>query len=759
MGACMMISRTKLAISSCQFFVQRCLLGHVPEVDPAALSAEHWTRSMQQYRVWEAARKVFMYPENWIQPQLRDDKTPLFRELETDLLKNELSTENVEAAYTRYLRKLEDIARPEILGLYIENRTDPRTHRNSRVVHVIARTRSTPHQHYYRRQIDGARWTAWDPVALDIEGNSALPVIWEGRTYVFWPLLAEKALPTQGSSGPAATYWEIRFAYSELVRSKWTPKRVLDRAVALQFAPKLKQGEWMQEQSLSPSNFSFKAIGVDGKLVLQVLVHVHKRDVDSYSQIAVHELAASVDVSVCDGETRVGYPPPGVAVTTRPFIPPDEHGPEDLGERASLVVPAHAGWNGWNPLDRRFGAWSWHGAPGSLIVKFGVWDNYGNEPVVQELIGSAALLDGAPAEFEIVVPHQFRQFDQQAPYFFQDRERTYFIEPHKILAPEAGAYYIKARFFSHHHPFVCHFLTQLQQHGLDGLLSLQTQAVREWAPGAEFARYQPVGTVVQPHPQSLIEFESDAAYAIYNWELFFHAPFLIACKLSDDQRFAEAHRWFHFIFNPTRRADDSPGSQAFWNFAPFYLNDASDPQNASIQNLLLALDDTANQPVSQQVRDQLHEWADDPFNPHLVARMRPVAYQNAVVMKYIDNLIDWADQLFARDTIESINEATQLYVVAAKCCGDKPRALPPISTLPPLTFKQLGVIDEFANALEDLLMFNNPPTGGGAVNSGLTGGLGMNLLSYFCVPPNPKLLGYWKTISDRLFNIRHCMNI
>ena len=30
---------------------------------------------------------------------------------------------------------------------------------------------------------------------------------------------------------------------------------------------------------------------------------------------------------------------------------------------------------------------------------------------------------------------------------------------------------------------------------------------------------------------------------------------------------------------------------------------------------------------------------------------------------------------------------------------------------------------------------------------------------YFCIPNNPKLLGYWDTIADRLFKIRHCQNI
>ena len=38
-------------------------------------------------------------------------------------------------------------------------------------------------------------------------------------------------------------------------------------------------------------------------------------------------------------------------------------------------------------------------------------------------------------------------------------------------------------------------------------------------------------------------------------------------------------------------------------------------------------------------------------------------------MKYVDNLLDWGDSLFAEFTMESVNEATMLYVMAA----DDPR--------------------------------------------------------------------------------------
>ena len=50
-------------------------------------------------------------------------------------------------------------------------------------------------------------------------------------------------------------------------------------------------------------------------------------------------------------------------------------------------------------------------------------------------------------------------------------------------------------------------------------------------------------------------------------------------------------------------------------------------------------------------------------------------------MKYLDNLIAWGDSLFRQDTIESINEATQLYVLAANMLGPRPQRIPPRGTV------------------------------------------------------------------------------
>jgi hypothetical protein len=67
-------SRIQLAIASVQLFIQRCLLNLELEVHPSLINSDHW-RWMKRYRVWEANRKIFLFPENWLEPEFRDDKT------------------------------------------------------------------------------------------------------------------------------------------------------------------------------------------------------------------------------------------------------------------------------------------------------------------------------------------------------------------------------------------------------------------------------------------------------------------------------------------------------------------------------------------------------------------------------------------------------------------------------------------------------------------------------------------------------------
>ncbi len=344
-------------------------------------------------------------------------------------------------------------------------------------------------------------------------------------------------------------------------------------------------------------------------------------------------------------------------------------------------------------------------------------------------------------------------------------------KPATTISVQALLTYLKFHIFFH--PHVCEFIKNLNRKGIPGLLTLNNQQLDNdyshlfmvvgQKPTIFERNYDPNADLVHwDYPKENVDFRPEGAYSVYNWELFFHAPLMIADRLSKDQRFQDAQDWFHFIFNPTV-SSDFPSPRRYWNTLPFFNN--SHPERQQIVTLLAALKSKdADKQTREMVEKQIAEWRDNPFNPHLIARMRITAYQKTVVMKYIDNLIAWGDQLFRRDTIESINEATQLYIMAYNILGSRPEEIPSRGKIEVKTYKQLQPdLDKFSNAL--VTLENEFPFSSEIVHSstnggnGASSGLGVGITFYFCIPKNEKLLGYWDTVADRLFKIRHCMNI
>jgi len=179
-------SRIRLAIASVQLFIQRCLLNMEPQVHPSVINSKQW-EWMKRYRVWEANRKIFLFPENWLEPEFRDDKTYLFTELEGALLQGDVSSDLVEDAFLNYLKKLDELARLDIVAMHLEDKSDP----SLRILHVIGRTYSQPHKYFYRRY-KHQMWTPWEPVSAEIESDHISPVIWRGRLYLFWVTFMDK---------------------------------------------------------------------------------------------------------------------------------------------------------------------------------------------------------------------------------------------------------------------------------------------------------------------------------------------------------------------------------------------------------------------------------------------------------------------------------------------------------------------------------------------------------------------------------------
>lgn len=254
-------------------------------------------------------------------------------------------------------------------------------------------------------------------------------------------------------------------------------------------------------------------------------------------------------------------------------------------------------------------------------------------------------------------------------------------------------------------------------------------------------------------------FDARMPFACYNWEIYFHAPLLIADQLSKQHKFEDAERWLRFVFDPTS-SEAGADAKRFLKFRVFKELDL----NQQVIDDLTALAQVAGGFASDAdvgvVRKLIDRWRDAPFRPFLIARRRHIAFLWRTLFAYLDNLIAWADSLYRRDTRESINEATMLYVLAERILGRRPQLHQSKTNRPAFSYDdKITKWDEFANFWIDVGVQgqSNLTTGWrpkDTVNQPTPDGM-----LYFCMPFNDKVLSYWNTVDARLSNIRNCRNI
>lgn len=350
----------------------------------------------------------------------------------------------------------------------------------------------------------------------------------------------------------------------------------------------------------------------------------------------------------------------------------------------------------------------------------------------------------------------------------------------------------KYRFAPFYHVYADELLEQFNRFGVDGVLKPKANnndggeilfKQKGFPENQQFdfeGEYSPhKKNVLGPYPNEDFDFSARGAYSTYNWEIFYHNPLLAAERLSQNQKFEEAQNWYHNIFDPTISFDaknypelEDPELSAteradlesrlknsrFWRLKPFH----DFVSKKSIERLLTALSANPNDPEVSNLSDSISIWEKNPFQPHILAQMRVVSYMKYTLMKYLDNLIAWGDSLFRQDSLESINEATQIYLLAASILGDRPQVISrkDASSQSYEDLISTGKFDEFSNKLVQLEngIVGSPIKRGEDLAANNNGLASINAL-FFCIPSNNKMEGYWDTIADRLFKIRNCQNI
>ena len=846
-GVCEKTSRVKHAIGAVQAFVQQALLNLEENAKFDEEATRQW-RWMRFYRVWQANRRVFLFPENWVDPSLRDDKTPFFVDLQAGLGSGDVTQERAERVLREYLEKLDKVSRLEVVSMFRDEGSlaepdaaidgvDPASD-----LWVLARTATAPYEWFTRRRERGWRWTPWEKVELDIPADDATVVIWNRRPWIFWfeTLRAKSSQPdapqTMPKGGEPYTPpkekepdTEIRLGWSEYRNGRWLGKRRSKTPLVIAgMAP--------------PPNPAFPTLGIraeleeeSGGLVVRCLY--------DYRAVGpkIAELAAKSVAVARSGTFR--FDGCGQEPTVTPF---------DLMNAVLCALPPASVLDGFGA--RRPNA-SELAVRGEALIPADR-DILTLDVSLADLPPEVKLLDlqkanAAPADFRL----RFASNDGQfffTPFVQSDRRRVFFVDaapaprrldpayrgPHRVprgiekILTESFASSVKPKFphveassaanssparpmlelrqdvvkklprevrgeisnavkgavgaiaknepndhyryFTFHHPHGCELVRRLERDGVDGLLHPRDNrgnpdSAQDLLGPSTFAElYGPTENVVTPYPKDDIELCVGSPYGIYNWELFFHIPHLIATRLIENRQFEDALQWLGYVFDPTNPETATEKAPAcFWNFRPFRVEEVQ----ANIVDVLehLAQGKELSQSKNchtQTLAERVVEWRRNPFRPHLVARDRPGAYATAIVFTYLDALIGWADQLFRQDTLETITQATQLYLLAQRLLGRRPDPIrvpkrgkddndagDPTKPQDPPTWKWLkDKLDEFSEAIEPYV---EPASG--AYDSPYPFELPPTLA--FCVPQNEKVVAYYDVIDDRLYKIRHCMNL
>jgi hypothetical protein len=249
MEPCIATSRIRHALSSVQLFIERGIRNLEPTIHPGDFQTDEWPWR-KRYRVWQACREVFLWPENWMHPSLRTTQSALFKQAMSALLQSDITDDSAAAVYVDYLTGLEAVARLDPCGMFHsfkDGQVD--------VVHAVAQTPGTNRKCYYRKFALGS-WRPWEEIKIPgakIDGDPLVPYVWQGRLLLFWLQIIQSpatapgglAAPLPASTNSLAvvdlnsvnsslktssaalsqTNVGAVLCFSELVKGMWTPMK------------------------------------------------------------------------------------------------------------------------------------------------------------------------------------------------------------------------------------------------------------------------------------------------------------------------------------------------------------------------------------------------------------------------------------------------------------------------------------------------------------------------------------------------------
>ncbi|NOQ26243.1 MAG: hypothetical protein GQ564_12840 [Bacteroidales bacterium] len=839
-------SRILQATLAVQLFIQRIQFNLEPGKSLSQEDEKKWDW-MGIYRVWEANRKIFLYPENWIEPELRDNKSTFFKELEKELTSSELTKEVIENSYLNYVSKLEKVANIEFCQMYNEEIG------SYSILHVIGRSRFEPREYFYRKLINESYWTPWEKMNIEIHSEHIAPVVINDRLIVFWLEFFDDAKEPSDSDLKADTsqttvqakktskQLKVQISWSEFIDKKWTEKRSCEQQVIYNTDSKQKMNYRFVYENGKNDDPNYlhiiapKSAGKTGdSFMVECFNHIlltkqsiykgsdynipdsmqpfaqkvkMKAQEDWVSMPVVSSTGGAYSHDIVENignVTTVLYPHQYKSfMCNSPFV-------VESKKQSVVFIPTVKA-DKISPLLKKVTKVSKTIDKADFIKDYRISDSATKFKVdtydvkesskIENYREEANTKDRSFNDEETDEKESFFTDDDKdtlvvketlddKPVFYEKENFTYVIPENVKFKPVINAYL-------GYHPYMGTMRNVLQTHGITGVLDpikpssndynklLPKQANKRYLTDFELNTEVVINSAISADENigyiaEQFEFQSKGASSIYNWELFFHIPYIISNRYFLEGNYDEALKWLHYIFDPRVSEGEEPAK--YWKFKPFSDYHATEGIDDLLYDLSMNEDSDSDE---NELNDQIEIWSSDPFKPHNIAQIRISAYMKAVIMKYIDTLIARGDNSFRVDTMESINEATQYYILGAQLLGKKPEILE-TSIINAKTYNEFesdamgNGIEYFEEALikpensaylekfvesNEMEIAAKPSSQDKDLKDMVT-----SIFSsidktdtvakqYFGIPKNDKMFGYWDLVADRLFKIRNSLNI
>ncbi|NRD30251.1 insecticidal toxin complex protein A [Shewanella sp. DC2-4] len=214
----------------------------------------------------------------------------------------------------------------------------------------------------------------------------------------------------------------------------------------------------------------------------------------------------------------------------------------------------------------------------------------------------------------------------------------------------------------------------------------------------------------------------NGANALYFWEMFYYVPMMVFQRLLQEQRFDEATRWIKYVWRPEGFMVNGAPASFTWNVRPL------------------------EEDLSWNSRPL------DAVDPDAVAQSDPMHYKVATFMGMLDLLIARGDAAYRQLERDTLSEAQMWYVQALSLLGDEPYRNENTGWSAPRLDAAASKVTQ-ANVQQALLAVREQLTASASLKNA------NSLTALFLPQQNEKLQGYWRTLAQRLFNLRHHLSI